>query len=409
VATELSADGATRVAGTLDVKSRSRWALGLVFTVATVALLVGTWRASGSAESVQIFVDAQAAASAGRELEAALIGLEREMWRFEAQPVSESARRLGGALSASATALVEAEKRVVALARHPSATEVVEAWVNASGGPLLSRAAPLASMRAAIGRTRGALGAILDAPEDTSAADRSAAFRDAHTAVETLTADAGALSAQAAALVNKRAEAAERSINYVSRDQLVLFLLVAFLLPLGVSAGVRWITTPLVDLQRVAKQIEAGRVKQMEVSGTDEIAQVARAMRAAVRRLEQNDRRQKDKIFEMRRILRSLIQPVSDAVLVIGRGGKIDYANPAAAQLLATEVHNLETEVVDEVLFSPTFGAALESAWMGDVSDEGVDVRIETDDGRVAEVHTALRSVRDQRGEITRVVVVIRA
>ena len=67
----------------LDVNARARWLLGTVFGLATVALLVGSWRAAESAESVQVFVDAEAAATAGANLETKLTALQREMWRFE--------------------------------------------------------------------------------------------------------------------------------------------------------------------------------------------------------------------------------------------------------------------------------------------------------------------------------------
>jgi len=77
-------------------------------------------RTSNSAESVQIFVDAQATSDSGRLLETELWRLESAIWRLESSADRESAREVSTGLKRVSDATVDAESKVVKLTRHQS-------------------------------------------------------------------------------------------------------------------------------------------------------------------------------------------------------------------------------------------------------------------------------------------------
>ena len=391
----------------LTVKQRAQVVLFVTLVVAVIALGVSTARTSNSAESVQIFVDAQATSDSGRLLETELWRLESAIWRLESSADRESAREVSTGLKRVSDATVDAESKVVKLTRHQSVRTELASWKNAGGEKLFDEKSPLFKMRTSVGRLRSILSMVLDAPERLNEGEGENAVRKAHFLVSSLTKDSGALARQARKLVGSRASAAETAVSNVSRDQLVLLLVVLFALPVASWFGARWICEPLNALRVLTKKIAANRVRDIDVSGRDEIASISRELKDVLTKLSANEKRQREKIFEMRRILRAIIDPVHDAVLILGKAQKIDYANAQAAQLLAKGIHNLETASFDEVLFSPALSDAVERAWEADLEESGIDASIEVHDGRLAKVHASLRSVRDQQGRIARVVLVM--
>lgn len=395
------------------MKSRARLMVSVAFLLALPAMLLGALRASQAAEDVHLFAEAQSVADEARQLQVRIQQSRAALWRYEAEPNVDSARHLKAVLDDLARSMVDLEVHLERLYRVEALRPELEAWRGALGEEaLLDADAPLRRMRAAVGRVRRAVDPLIDAqlqPQQRRQPLDSAALRRAHTALETVTRDAAALASNAEALTQRRAGAADSAVSNVGRDQIVLFLLLLFSFPLFLALAPAWMIAPLTRLRGVAQRIEKGKqVRDIVAVGDDEIADLTRSLRTAFRRLEENDRQKGSKIFEMRRLLRAVLGLVHDAVLVVNPDRKIAYANPAAAALLGRETHNLESCPVDEAAWSVTLQDSIERARKGDVDDKGLDVTIETLDGRVVTVHAQLGTVRDHEGNITRVVVVLR-
>lgn len=400
------AEAPERVDSGPSMKSRARLMISVAFLIAIPALLIGALRAASAADEVRIFLAAHQMSDQARLLQVRVERTRAALWRFEAEPNIDSGRHLRAVLDDLARAMLDVEEQIAHLGRQDELRVELEKWREAlSQEALLDPEAPLRRMRSAVGRVRRAIDPVVVAAPAGQVDPQ--AFRRAHAALDTVARDVSVLGGYAKELTDRHAELAEQAVSKVGRDQIVLFLLVVFSVPLLLGLGPAWMIGPLVRLRGIAQRIETGRAREIVAAGEDEVAEVSRAIRGALRRLEEADQKQRAKIFEMRRVLRAVLNQVQDAVLILGRGGRIDYANPAAAVLLGRETHHLESSPLDEVCFSPALIAAAEAARAGDIEDKGVDVSIETADGRVAKVHAVLGTVRNQAGEIARVVVVL--
>jgi PAS domain-containing protein len=390
--------------GGLSMRARVRAIVifGLLITVPALAL--GVARASRAGEDARVFLQVERVAEGGGRLQLEAEKVRAALWAYEAAPGIDAGRRLRGALDRLAHVLLDVEGLMKQLRTDASVVAELEGWRDdVSNEPLLGKDSPLSRMRAAAGRVRTSIDPQLKSLQ----APDTQALRRAHTALDTLRKDAHAFGRQARALTRERAQQAESAVAFVGRDQIVLLLLLLFIAPVLIGAGPAWTIAPLLRLRAVAQRIKTGRARELAVAGADEVAVVARAIKGALSRLEAQDTKQRAKIFEMRRALRRAIAHVRDAVLIVGRGGRVDYANTAAATLLGREMHHIESAQIDEVLFAPGLIEAIDKARTGDVEDAGVDVTIETEDERVEQLHAMLDLVRNQEGQVTRVVVVL--
>src|SRR5690606_21549620 len=170
-----------------------------------------------------------------------------------------------------------------------------------------------------------------------------------------------------------RARQAEVSVSLVGRDQIVLFLLLLFATPLFLGVAPGWMIALLVRLRGVAQRIEKGRIRDVVATGSDEVGDVTRSLRSALKRLDEQDHKQRSKLFELRRVLRATMAPVAEPIIIIGRAGKVDYANPAAATFLGREPHHIENTPFEELLHSPELTEAIKRARDGDIEAEGLD------------------------------------
>jgi PAS domain-containing protein len=387
------------------MKARARLMVGLAFALALPALLIGALRAATASDDVRIFIRVSAIADLARTVEQRIQATRASLWAFEAERSTDTGRRLRASLDQVGRAVLDLEQLIVQVRENDAFAAELEGWrEELNQEPLLADEAPLVRMRAAVGRVRRSVDPLIerrDQPPDP------AALRRAHTALETLARDASALAQNARELTRARARRAELTVSLVGRDEIVLFLLLLFSAPLLLGIAPGWMIAPLARLRGVAQRIESGRVRELATTGRDEVAQVTMALRSALGRLEEQDQKQRAKIFEMRRVLRAAISKVSDTVLIVGKAGKIDYANAAASSLLGKELHNLESVPLDEALFSPELPAAIARARSGDVEEAGLDVIIETAHDRVERLHATLTPVRSQEGQVTRVIVVL--
>lgn len=387
------------------MKARARIMVALAFALALPALLLGSLRAAVATDDVRVFTQVHVVADHARSLELRVQAARTALWAFEAERNVDTGRRLRASLDGVARSVLDLDQLLTALRESAAFAEELSTWrEELNQEPLLAREAPLARMRGAVGRIRRNVDPIID---DRDRQADTAALRRAHAALETLSRDAATLARHARDLTRERARQAELSVSLVGRDQIVLFLLLLFAAPLLLGVAPGWMIAPLVRLRGVAQRIEKGRVRDVMATGRDEVGDVTRALRSALKRLDEQDHKQRSKLFELRRVLRATMASVSEAIVIIGRAGKVDYANPAAATLLGREPHNIENNPFEELLHSPELTEAIKRARDGDVEEQGVDVMVETD-VRVERLRAILTPVRSQEGHVTRVVVVLR-
>jgi PAS domain-containing protein len=403
-----SGDGAdakaSRLTAGLSMQARARVMVAISLLLAVPALLVGALRAERVVDDVDIFERTVQLAEDARSIELAAERARTAVFAWQADANEDRTRRLKGRLDAVAARIHDVEGRITKVLEEPVLADEILPWKGELGTEaLVQTEQPLLRLSRALERARRGLGSSLD---DGTGPDAKGARR-AEEALGTLGRDAASLAAHARAFTLARAEASGRSASFVGRDQIVLFLLLLFCAPLLLGIAPTWMVAPVTRLRALAKRVETGRVREIVTDGSDEVAQLVRALSRSLGRLEQHDKKQRTKIFEMRRVLRSVLSGVRDAVLIVGRGGKVDYANPAAAVLLADEVHHLESRPLEEVVFSPELTAAVDKARTGDLDAGGVDLTIETADDRVEKLHAVLDSVRNSEGKVTRVVVVL--
>ncbi len=199
------------------------------------------------------------------------------------------------------------------------------------------------------------------------------------------------------------------SLSMVGRDQLILFLVLLFAIPIFVGFVPGWLVSPLARLRQIARKIETGRIKDIQVNGRDEVAHLARTLRSYLLRKDELDHKKSSKIFEMRNVLRAAVSRVAEPVFIIDSGTKINYTNEAAAQLIGLPQHQIEGKPLSDCLYSQTIKKVCERAFDGEISDLAVDAAIEVPDGRTFSKHAKIGVVRNRDGDISRVVVVLNA
>ena len=394
------------------MRNRARYMVAFAFLLALPALLVGAFRASQAQESIQSFGEIRFLSTSVTGLQDKVQRVRTALWRFEAEPDADSGRNLRGSIDDLKKTSEELQTKILQLQKVESLRVEIFDWKDSkSGEPLLQGAEPLVRLRTTIQKLRASASPLWgkNFAEVLIKGGTSVALRKAHSALDRVAKDTRELALNAEQSERKQAALATAYLSTVGRDQIVLFLLLLFTFPLVLGLAPTWMIAPLERIRGVAQRIERGKqVREPVARGKDEVALVTRALRKALRRLEENDKKQKHKIFELGRLLRTLIGPLQDAVLVVNPNNKIAYANTAAAQLLGRETHNLESSPVDEACWSAQLQDAIERARSGDVDDAGVNVSIEVLDGRVIQSHVQLGTVRDQAGEVTRIVVVMR-
>jgi PAS domain S-box-containing protein len=229
----------------------------------------------------------------------------------------------------------------------------------------------------------------------------------AELAITSLSSDVHDLERAVAATVYERRSDAIQAMSQTGRDQLVLFLILLFAIPVFIGFVPVWVVRPLIRLKHIEQRIEEGRIRELAVSGNDEVSQLARAIKDALMWREELDVRKSTKIFEIRNVLRAVIGHVNEPVIIIDRTGRINYANQPASQLLRVETHYLEGSGLGDHFFSTELTKAVAAALSGDIDDAGVKTRLEFRDGRVVSMLARLSAVHDRAGGVSRVVMVL--
>jgi PAS domain S-box-containing protein len=197
------------------------------------------------------------------------------------------------------------------------------------------------------------------------------------------------------------------SLSSVGRDQLILFLILLFAIPIFVVFVPGWVVGPLSRLKQIANKIELGQLKDIAIRGHDEVAILTRSLKTYFIHQEALEHKKSSKIFEMRNILRSVLSKVQEPIFIVDNHFHINYANEAAALLVGLPSHQVEGKVIGDCMFCPTVKKALERALAGDATDVPLLIKIEVADGRIFEVEARLGVVRNRDGEVSRAVIVL--
>jgi PAS domain S-box-containing protein len=196
-------------------------------------------------------------------------------------------------------------------------------------------------------------------------------------------------------------------LSRVGRDQLILFLILIFTLPVFIIFIPHWVIGPLSSLRHLAHNIDRTHLKDMAIKGKDEVALVARSLKAYVIHQEDLEYKKSSKIFEIRNILRSVLSRVEEPVFIIDDHFNINYTNEAAAYLIGLPSHQIEGRSIGDCLFCPLVKTIIERAFLYDISDEPYLITIEVADGRVFEREARIGVVRNRDGHISRAVMVL--
>lgn len=201
--------------------------------------------------------------------------------------------------------------------------------------------------------------------------------------------------------------AALGSLSMVGRDQLILFLVLLFAIPVFVGFVPGWLVAPLSRLRQIASKIELGQLKEMPLSGRDEVAALARALKAYFLKKEDLDHKKSSKIFEMRNVLRSVLNRIVEPVFIVDENSKINYTNEAASFLVALPAHQMEGKYLTDCMYSPDIKKIIDKAFKGDAEDQAKEVLLEFADGRSLTMQLKVGVVRNRDGEVSRAVAVL--
>lgn len=209
-------------------------------------------------------------------------------------------------------------------------------------------------------------------------------------------------------VAKRERKAALGSLSMVGRDQLILFLVLLFAVPVFVGFVPGWLVLPLNRLRQIASKIEVGQfLKDMPLHGRDEVAVLARSLKSYFIRRDELDQKKSSKIFEMRNILRSVISRVSEPIFIVDSSTKINYTNEAAAILVGLPSHQMEGKLITDCMYSPSLKKAAEQVFDADATEEYMPIEMEVQNGKAIFMNAKIGVVRNRDGEVSRAVIVL--
>ena len=209
------------------------------------------------------------------------------------------------------------------------------------------------------------------------------------------------------AIIKGKEHGALHSLSLIGRDQLILFLILLFSIPIFVGLVPNWLVFPLIRLKNIEQRILDGRTKELSIFGKDEISTLAVTLKKTLARRDEQEQRKSAKIFEIRNVLRAVISNVQEPILILDPQYRINYTNLAAAKLFGQEPHRIEGTLLTDHLFSPTFLQAVKSAFLGDIPLHEIPIVLDFTDSRSASLSVRISAIHEREGSISRVVAVL--
>ena len=112
------------------------------------------------------------------------------------------------------------------------------------------------------------------------------------------------------------------------------------------------------------------------------------------------------KIFEVRNILRFVINKVNEPIAILDSNFKISYANEALADLINIPSHQIEGKTVNDFIISDDLKKQLQNAFLGFFNDEEFKITIRLLDAREYIVTSKIGIIRNRESNISRTVLV---
>jgi len=359
-----------------SIRSRVRLALAVAFLVAVPALFIGVLRTEKVLERTGSLISHDDYLRHILEVRLAMKDLDLALWAFFSEREFESGQN---ALMASEHVL----QRMSRLVRErPHDIDI--------GPPAFLEG----------------LAIRLDNLTERAVANRSS-VAPARLSIITLYKELSLVEQRVQILSHHERKLALASLSTVGRDQLILFLILMFAIPVFVIFVPNWVVGPLSRLRQIANKIELGQLKEIAIRGRDEVATLTRSLKSYFIHQEALDHKKSSKIFEMRNILRSVLGRVEEPVFIVDNNFNINYTNEAAAILIGLPAHQIEGKVIGDCMFCPTIKKTMEKAFAGDTNDGPFNITIEVADGRIFELQAKLGVVRNRDGEVSRAVMVL--
>ena len=196
------------------------------------------------------------------------------------------------------------------------------------------------------------------------------------------------------------------SISNISRDQVILLLVLIFSMIIFIFFVSLWILRPLERLKKLVDQIESGSFSNLAIAGNDEVSYLARTLQEYFIREDEISQKKSAKIFEVRNILRFVINKVNEPIAILDSNFKISYANEALADLINIPSHQIEGKTVNDFIISDDLKKQLQNAFLGFFNDEEFKITIRLLDAREYIVTSKIGIIRNRESNISRTVLV---
>lgn len=196
------------------------------------------------------------------------------------------------------------------------------------------------------------------------------------------------------------------SISNISRDQVILLLFLVFSMIIFIFFISLWILRPLERLKKLVDQIELGSFSNLAIAGNDEVSYLARTLQEYFIREDEISQKKSAKIFEVRNILRFVINKVNEPIAILDSNLKISYANEALADLINIPSHQIEGKTVNDFIISDDLKKQLQKAFLGFFNDEEFKITIRLLDAREYIVTSKIGIIRNRESNISRTVLV---
>lgn len=361
-----------------SIRARARLALAAAFLVAAPTLFVGVMRTEEVAEHASTLSEYDDYWKRILETRIAMKELDLAIWAFSVERELET----GQAVLAASEMLKESVEELV------------------KNRPKNLNIGPKGFFEALVSRLDGLI--------KRSVANRSS-MAQARLSIISISKELKVVEGRVIDIAQNERKLALGSLSKVGRDQLVLFLILLFAIPLFVGFVPGWIVAPLTRLRQLASRIELGRLKELPIFGRDEVSHLAQTLKTYSLRKDELDHKKSSKIFEMRNVLRAVINRVKEPVLIVDGNSRINYTNEPAAVVVGLPPHQMEGKFISDCMYSPQIKRAIENAFSGDAVNEAFAVSIEVADGRTLALQCKIAVVRNRDGEVSRAVLVFYA
>lgn len=203
------------------------------------------------------------------------------------------------------------------------------------------------------------------------------------------------------ATVYKKRESSKTSLMQIARDQLILLLVLVFCMPVFLVLVPPWVVRPLKRLHGLARRVKDGQVRDFGIVGNDEVSQVSRAIKAALKKQSILDGKKSSKIFEIRNVLRAVIGNSSQTIFVLDHQRRVNYCTESAAGAFSQEAYQVLGKEVCSLANSPELDALIDRGFQGESLNEEIAL---SSDGKNLAATVRMCAVHNRDGDISRLV-----